>query len=106
MSSIDELDPDILLKLLEGVPDVIGPQIQERDRDYAEKLCPRCSGPCKKIGGAFEAFATEFPPRFNLLCIGCGCEFSPDSGLIVKLGNLAEVYETDVSLVRMPNDSG
>ncbi len=100
MPHIEEMDPELIAKLIEGMEDAVGPVVAAKDEVYAGKRCPRCSGQCRKKGGSLQELIDEFPPRFNLECLACGCEFSPASGVIYAMGNLAQAFERDVTLVR------
>lgn len=100
MAHIEEMDPALIAKLIEGVPNIVGPAVDEEDRLCVSTSCPRCGGGCRRVAGSYAEMATSFPPRFNLECLACGCVFSPRSGMICSLGNLANAFERDVSLVR------
>ena len=100
------LDPIITLKLLEGREDVITTLAQERDQFYQSQSCPQCGGNATtKTGDPNRLFRAGKPlAYYHLECDNCHCLFDPHSGLIIKMGNLAEAFEPAVPLIDGPED--
>ena len=94
------LDEEITRKLLEGHEDVLTPIAQETEKFYAAQTCPRCGGSCRKTGTKETFVQGEMIARFHLQCLACGCEFSPHSGLITTLGNIAEAVEPAIPILK------
>lgn len=94
------LDPQITAKLLEGHKDIITPLVQERETFYSAQSCPRCGGSCRKTGDARTMFRSDQPlPMFYLECLACGCEFNPENGVIITMGNVAQAVEPAYPIV-------
>jgi hypothetical protein len=102
---LETLDPELTLALLEGHDDMVGPAAAEQEAFYASQTCPHCHGESlQKVAESSIMFSGgSILPKFLLKC-ACGCTFSPHSGLIVTLGNLAEVLEPAVPLINGDDD--
>jgi len=89
------IDPRITAKLLEGYKDTISDSAAARERFYQDQICPHCqSADLRKRGDPRTLFRPNDPlPRYQLICTNCGCHFDPHSGIILKLGNLAQGLE-------------
>lgn len=93
MRSLEFLDPEISMKLLEGHKDVITSENELRDKYYAAQVCPRCGGNCRKLGDYRTMYTGEGAlPKFYLQCLACGEEFDPHSGLTLKPGNISRAF--------------
>ena len=104
--SLELLDPEITLKLLEGFEDTITPLSKKRDTFYEQQTCPYCEGDnLTKTADSKTIFRNNDPlPRFLLSCDNCNCLFDPHSGLILSMGNLGKAFEPAVPLIDGPED--
>lgn len=95
MPAFKEMDPEVVLKLLEGHENELEGEQKGLDAFYRQFRCPRCKGPCEKhFLGAEHAFGGDTAvPRSGLKCQLCDCVFDPHTGLIVTLGNLGNISE-------------
>ena len=96
------MDPQIILKLLEGREDVITPLAEKHEQIYQNAICPTCAGDrFEKIGDARRLFRPGKPfAHYQLECCGCGCQFDPHSGIVIKSGNLAEAIEPAIPIIQ------
>ncbi len=96
----------MILKLLEGHVDTIGPAAEEQDKFYASQICPYCQGDStqKHADGRLTFSGESALPKFLLKCDSCGCIFDPHTGLIAALGNLAEALEPAIPLINGDGD--
>ena len=98
--AIKTLDPYIAMKLIEGELDLVTPAQEARDKFYAAQSCPRCGGSCKKHGNFQTMFSgDDFIPKFLLECCACGEVFDPDTGIIVKLGNIGNAGKPAIPII-------
>jgi hypothetical protein len=104
--NLKPMDPRITLKLLEGQKDVITPMAQERDQFYKDQSCPQCGGNAMtKTGDPNRLFRDGKPlAYYQLECDNCGCLFDPHTGLVIKMGNVANAFEPAVPLLEGPED--
>lgn len=103
--NLKPMDPQILLKLLEGVPDTLSPAADEREKFYRDQSCPYCQGNSfNRRGDSRTIFHDGDPlPRYSLECTNCGCHFNPFSGIIIHTGNLGKAYQPAVPIIN-PKD--
>jgi len=100
MRSLEFLDAEIIQKLLEGHKDVITSASEKRDKFYAAQACPRCGGNCKKLGNYHTMYTGDEPlPKFYLMCLACGEEFDPHTGITIKLGNSSKAMVPGVPIL-------
>ena len=99
------MDPEEVLKLLEGQKDIITPLAEERESFYKNQQCPTCgSTSFTKNTNSRIAFRGNDPiARYVLICQDCDCVFDPHSNLVLKLGNLAKL-EPVIPLLSGPED--
>jgi hypothetical protein len=89
-----ELDPEVVLKAIEGFENELDPELRALDSFYRQFVCPRCRGETRKEfsggerGGHAFADSSTLNPRALLRCVSpvCGCLFDPHSGLLVERG--------------------
>jgi hypothetical protein len=81
------MDPEEVLKLLEGHENILTPAVEENERFFRTLSCPSC-------GGAVVPFVDpsrplfregEFLPNYMARCRECGTEFEPYTGIQVSL---------------------
>lgn len=79
-----------------GATTELADEQKKEDAFMRQFPCPRCGGeavPC--FSSAKTVFTSgSLVPRLNKQCLACGCEFSPHSGIIAKLGNPGKAIET------------
>ena len=93
MRSLEFLDTEITMKLLEGHEDVISSANERMNKFYAEQTCPRCGGNCRKLGDYHTMYTGDDAlPKFYLQCLACGEEFDPHTGLVIKTGNIGKAF--------------
>jgi len=97
------MDRDLLEQCLEGHEDVLTPKAEERNKFFGSLQCPRCGSECRpeSIVRAEESGAVL--TKTNARCLGCGCLFEPDLGLIIEMGNLAKL-EPDIPIIHPSED--
>lgn len=82
------MDPELVLKLLEGYQDELTPERKKLDAFYRHSCCPRCKSTCHKEASAGHAFGGEsLIARSLLRCDRCRCLFDPHSDLILERGD-------------------
>lgn len=89
-----ELDPEVVLKAIEGFENELDPELNKLSAFYRQFACPRCKGEMRKEfasgenGGHAFADKTTMNPRALLRCVSptCGCLIDPHSGLLVERG--------------------
>jgi hypothetical protein len=88
MGAFKELDPDVVLKLLEGQQDLLTPELKKEEALFRNTSCPTCGA------RGLEAVINEkrpfnpgvpLPNRF-LRCI-CGTDFDPYTRLVLSVGS-------------------
>lgn len=87
-----EMDPELVLKAIEGYENELEPAKKVQDAFYRQIRCVRCgSGHLEKhflgVGHSFNAEAGELLPRHGMRCTVCKCVFDPHSGLVVETGS-------------------
>jgi hypothetical protein len=99
------MDPEEVMRLLEGHKDIITPMAEERDRFYRNQQCQRCgSTSLVRSTNANIVFRGDDPiARYILTCEDCGCVFDPHSTLVLKLGNLGKL-EPAIPILKGPED--
>ena len=99
-------NPLVILKLLEGRKDVIGPLAKARDEFYQSQSCIRCGGNSliKKANAATLFHANDPIPRYLLECQDCECTFDPHTGLLLTMGNIGKAFQPIVPLLDGPED--
>lgn len=99
------MDPEEVLKLLEGHKDIITPMAEEREKFYRSQQCPRCgSTSLVRSTNANIVFRGDDPlARYILTCEECDCVFDPHSNLMLKIGNLGKLAPA-IPLLDGPED--
>lgn len=91
-----EMDPELVLKAIEGYQNELEPAKNVQDAFYRQMECPRCHNTQleRHFVSIDHAFSGEdILPRSGLKCVLCDCIFDPHTGLILKLGNVGNVKE-------------
>lgn len=91
-----------VLKLLEGVPDVITPAVEARRKLFAHSKCPACGGnvqPEITADDVRRVRADEVVPYGKARCVACGCLFDVDTGLIYERGKITNLLEPAVPII-------
>jgi predicted RNA-binding Zn-ribbon protein involved in translation (DUF1610 family) len=95
------MNPQVLLKLLEGYTDTITPLAEKREQFYKDQNCPQCQGNAfTRCADSRTLFNPDDPlPRFLLKCQNCDCLLDPFTGLILSLGNLGKAYVPTIPIL-------
>lgn len=82
------LPREVLLKSIEGIPDILTPAVQERDYTIKRVTCPRCRGPVQVRFHPNMIFDSSDPlPRSVATCGDCGYTMDPQTGLVHDTGD-------------------
>ena len=96
-----ELDPAVAWAAIEGQGNLFTAAQEKADAFYRQFVCPSCKGASlSKRFNARHAFADPgwMVGRATLLCAECQCHFDPHSGLILEMGNPANV-QPDIPII-------
>jgi Zn ribbon nucleic-acid-binding protein len=91
-----------LLKMIEGIPDVITPAVEARRRLFAHSRCPACGGnvqPEVTVDDMRRVRADEVVPCGKARCVACGCLFNVDTGLIFERGKITNLLEPAIPIL-------
>jgi nitrite reductase/ring-hydroxylating ferredoxin subunit len=103
--ALEQLDPEITLKLLEGYKDTISQAAQEREQFYQSQSCPHCGGNAFHKEAGSKLFRDGEPlPRYLLRCANCDCVFDPFTGIQLTMGNLAKAYQPAIPILDPSED--
>ena len=89
-----ELDPDVVLKAIEGHENILEGEQKKMEAFYRQFICPSCKGTAlSKRFDSRHAFADPecLLARATLACNDCNCHFDPHSGIIISMGNPAGI---------------
>lgn len=84
------MDPDLILKAIEGYENELAPEAAKLDAFYRQFTCKRCgSKALNREVDVRHAFADEttLVPRSLLRCAACNFLFDPHSGLTLEIGD-------------------
>lgn len=102
---VQELNPAIALKAIQGYKDEITPAARTDDAFYRQFSCPSCRGEMTRefLGGVRGAGVTwvegEITPQALLRCVSCRLLMNPRSGIIVETGNYAPTVPVDDDII-------
>jgi len=91
MPIYQEMDPELVWKLIEGYQNELDPEAKKLDAFYRQFKCPRCRGNCRKEihagpdGGHAFSDPETLVARALLRCLLCSCLFDPHTGMILEL---------------------
>lgn len=90
------MDPDKLAEALEGQKDILSGLVAADEEIYENAHCPWCKGiVCAKEFDPRLYLANDRPiPKYHMRCQDCRCLFSPFTGMVINLGNVAKVRGT------------
>ena len=103
-----EMDPDEIRRLIDGVPDVITPALEDDAKYYASLRCPVCrGGNIEKVPRAGKIAETPHGPEVvrspwtganvlpdgNAKCLDCSTVFDPSTSTI---------HSTEASMIHAP----
>ena len=84
--SIVEMNPDDVLKILEGYDDVLTDEVEKRAQLYKNVACPCCgSADMRPVPKATRE--GELVPYHHFRCEDCGCLYDPKSDLVIQDGH-------------------
>lgn len=86
MSDFKQMDPDEILKLLEGHEDLLTPLVAKEDTFFRHSACPTCGSVSHdSFVNPARPFSSGSPlPNKLLRCRECSSEFDPYTNLITK----------------------
>lgn len=85
------MDPEVAAKLIEGHKDTLSEKVQAEQKFYESLSCPRCGGSVAREMDIVVDEEERVSTRYMARCRECKCLFNPDLGLIVEMGNLANL---------------
>jgi hypothetical protein len=93
MGVFEEMNPELVRKLIEGHEDVLTPAIVALDAFYATFRCPRCRAPLVREFDSRHVFSdpAQLAPRALLRCPGCRYLIDPHSNVVLQFGDASKV---------------
>jgi hypothetical protein len=92
MKNFVEMDPEVVLKLIEGYEDELTPALETREENYRRFRCPRCRCQLQKEFDPRIAFSEEeVLPKFLLACPNCTYLIDPHTNVIVRFGDASKI---------------
>lgn len=87
MSDFKTLDPDEILRLLEGHQDLLGPMVEKENAMFRHSPCPLCGSlQNDTFVNPNNPFSPGSPlPNRLMRCRNCSTEFDPYTGLMYKV---------------------
>ena len=84
--SFNELDPEVVRKLLEGHENVIAPAVAKEQELLSSSTCPACNSGSVRTGinPKLPFVKGQILPNKLGTCLECGAEFDPRSRVILK----------------------
>ncbi len=97
-----EMDQKLLKAIVDQEVDLLTPLVEADQQIYNDASCPRCGGVTIKErnlendievleDGSVTSRSSRPIPKFLCRCADCSCLFDPFSGLLLEMGNLAQV---------------
>lgn len=103
--ALEQLDPEVALKLLEGYQDTINEAAKKREQFYQDQTCPTCGGNAFQKEAGPQLFRDGDPlPRYLLRCTNCDCVFDPFTGIQLTMGNVGKAYEPTIPILDPSED--
>lgn len=103
MAVFRPLPPGLAKRLIEGIPNELGPLAEERAGRIRSQPCPRCKSAMHPFLNPKHAFSPHDPlPRMHARCTECGLEWDPVSNLILNPGDPSKI-EDPVPMIK-PRD--
>lgn len=100
MPLFQELDPEIILRLVEGYQDEISPAAKADNIFYGQFRCPRCDCTLDKEFDPRTAFTgSSFMPKALLRCPNCRFLLDPHTNVVVEFGNAAKIPVTAIPIL-------
>lgn len=88
MGAFKELDPDVVLKLLEGQQDLLTPELKKEEAFFRNTSCPTCGERgLEAVLNEKRPFSPGVPLPNKFLRCRCGTEFEPYTRLILSVGS-------------------
>jgi len=87
-----EMDPEVVLRLVEGYTDELAPAFKVREAFYRQFRCPRCRCGLEKEFDARTCFSEEeVLPKALLRCRNCRYLIDPHTNMIVEFGDASKI---------------
>lgn len=86
MGPLKELSTETIRALLEGQEDLLSGEVRKEEAVFRNTPCPECRGfQHSPFILSTRPFSPMSPlPKKHLRCLGCGCEFDPETRLVTK----------------------
>lgn len=98
--AIVEMNPDLILRAIEGYRDELTPETKALDAFYRQFRCPNCDLPMQKEFMKKHAFSDPdtLVPRALLRCSGCKLLMDPHTG--IRLENGRPYEDPSIPIIR------
>ncbi len=93
MPLFKEMDPEEVLRAIEGHEDILRPEAERLDAFYSTFTCPRCKCPLQKEFDMRHAFSdpNTMNARAVLRCANCHYLIDPHNNMIVEYGDASKI---------------
>lgn len=103
---ITEMDPELILRAIEGYEDELTPARKVREALYRQFRCPRCKCALEQEFDPRTCISEdEILPKALLRCRNCNYCIDPHTHMIVNFGNAAKI-PVETSPLILPDDIG
>lgn len=94
------MDPEDVLRALEGYQDELTPLKQEQTDFYRQFSCPRCSCSLSEDYDPRTAFTGDAViPKAVLVCPNCEYTIDPHTGVIVRFGDASKIPVETIPII-------
>ena len=92
MSVFQEMDPELVLRAIEGYQDELTPERTKQVEFYRGFSCPRCRCSLDEEINAKTAFTGDgLIPKALLRCANCNYRIEPYSNVVVSYGDASKI---------------
>ena len=92
MPVYNEMDPELVWKIVEGHDNVLDAEARTLDTFYRQFRCPRCQGELQKEFDRRHAFTGDtLVARALLRCPNCRYLIDPHANIVLEGGNPAKI---------------
>ncbi len=101
MGTFKEMDPESVLKAIEGHKDILQPEAARLDAFYRTFNCPRCKCPLQKEFDMRHAYSDQstMNARALLRCPDCRYLLDPHSNLVVEYGDASKIPVETIPII-------
>ena len=96
------MDPEVAAQLIDGHEDILTKKFEEEQKFFDSIYCPRCDGKVLKEVNV-KVNGDQITTQNLARCQECRCLFEPNMGILVEMGNLANI-EPDIPIIRQHED--